>query len=136
VSHQFDARVKRVIELIIDHSGNTNIPHNLIHSTDGAAAPNYHFNRHLMWDATKHMALNDDPCAPKLSLIAEPSSTTAHAQIDAKWLTTESLQYMTPSQPPRCQSDWVLSHRTYHYVARSVTAVSSMTQMQTPSNTS
>jgi hypothetical protein len=51
-----------------------------------------------MWEATKHMALNDDPCAPKLSLIAEPSSTTAHAQIDAKWLTTESLQYMTPSK--------------------------------------
>jgi hypothetical protein len=64
---------------------------------DGAAAPNYHFNRHLLWTSTKTMAITDDPQPPRLSLISEPISTTAGAQTDTRWQYYDAHSTMTPA---------------------------------------
>jgi hypothetical protein len=98
LTQDFDSTIKRIIELIVDPSGRTTVGAPLIHSVDGVAAPNYHFNRHLLWTSTKTMAITDDPQPPRLSLISEPITTTAGAQTDTRWQYYDAHSTMTPAQ--------------------------------------
>jgi hypothetical protein len=98
LTQDFDSTIKRIIELIVDPSGRTTVGAPLIHSVDGAAAPNYHFNRHLLWTSTKTMAITDDPQPPRLSLISEHITTTAGAQTDTRWQYYDAHSTMTPAQ--------------------------------------
>lgn len=98
LTETFDHNVKRLIELIIDPSGHTVLPPTIIHSVDGAAAPCYTMHRQLIWNMTKHFALTDDPSVPRVSLITEPITTTAGAQMDHQWMLFDATHTLTPAQ--------------------------------------
>jgi hypothetical protein len=95
----FDSEVKKIVESIVDPTGNTFVPHETIHSPQGADAPCYTRYRTLLYSATRHMALTDDPDVPRLSLTTPVSDTTTSiAQVDNKWLMFSPTSSLTPAQ--------------------------------------
>jgi hypothetical protein len=96
LTHHFDHCIKKMVEEIVDPSGNTFLPHRHIH--DNLAFPCYTQHRTTLYAATKKMTLQDEPFAPRVSLITTSEPTMiSEAQRDSQWLHYEAHNYLHPA---------------------------------------
>lgn len=87
------------MECLIDPTGRTKIPHHTLHTKEGMGVPCYTAKRHELFDATKHMALTEDPDIPKIQMLFETCVTPTHnSQIDSQWMFYEPSNSLTPAQ--------------------------------------
>jgi len=101
----FDDTCKRLLELIVDPTGNTPLRPDIVFAQRGAGFPHMSSHRHDLYNATKLMATSDDPAPVKMSLLLSDNNTAsspwAESQIDAQYLffkTDGPFQSMTPAQ--------------------------------------
>jgi len=85
-------------ERLVDPSGRTRIPEELIHDTAGLGVPHYSAYLHEIFGAFERMALEDDKTVPHVPLTTTTITTVTRAQIDAQWLFYEATEEMTPAQ--------------------------------------
>ena len=96
----FDNKVKHLIELMVDPSGETTLSLHHIHSPDGCGIPNYHLHSKELYEASKQMSLNDSKEVPRLPLLLPSIDTeVARAQIDCQWLLFNNTHvHFTPAE--------------------------------------
>jgi hypothetical protein len=96
----FERRLLTEFSSIIDPTGNTVIAPEAFHSKFGIGAPMLTHLRAEIYEATRRMALEDDPNVPLLTLLnVTPSTQHAAHQSDAQWLFFDSPNCaLTPSQ--------------------------------------
>jgi hypothetical protein len=95
----FDAEIRKRVSWLLDPSGNTSVPSNALHSSEGLGFPSYNFFKGEVFTATKRMALMDEPQAPRVSLLFDTQSTsTTRAQVDAQFFFFNRRNCLTPAQ--------------------------------------
>ena len=99
VAEYFDAAVTEMYERMIDPSGRTKIPQELVHDNAGLGVPHYAANLNELFHAFERMTLENDPSVPRVSLTTNHiDTTTSQAQTDSQWMFYEATESMTPSQ--------------------------------------
>lgn len=98
VAKFFDRNVREHVALLLDPSGNTEVPENRMHDDNGFGAPRYALHVEEIFGAFKRMAIENNPAVPHLSLTTKLPLTTAPAQADSQWLFFEAENHMTPNQ--------------------------------------
>ena len=98
VAKYFDRRVHKMVELLIDPSGDTMVPLSAIHDDGGAGAPSYSAHLNEIYGAYRTMALEHNPATPRLQLTTRAETTASAAQVDSQWLFFEATNYLTPHQ--------------------------------------
>jgi ribonuclease HI len=99
VASYFDGAVALMYERLIDPSGHTKIPTELLHDVGGLGVPHYSANLNELYGAFERMSLEDDPMVPRVSLTTTLiNTTTTQAQTDAQWMFYEASENMTPAQ--------------------------------------